>query len=251
MPFADQIGPLVVLAFTGLLVLLRFDAPRFGAAEYDDEEAEGGWRIGARRFTWYLLGFVLAVLIYQLAPRPISELHLGIGENRGGALALGLAFGILGTAVAAGFAWFRYQRFRLPEVRHYPGAIANSVGTALIDEIAFRGAVLGMLLTLGWSDELALVGQILLYGLATRLGAGHRSRWMLLISLFIAAVAGWLTIATGGIGAAILGHAITRFAIFVTTGHAGQVQPPGYEPEEVEQGLLPPEGWRVVRQGDR
>ena len=74
---------------------------------------------------------------------------------------------------------------------------------------------------------------------------------MLVLSLGVAVVAGFLTIATGGIGAAILGHAITRVAIFICTGHAGQVRPPGEEPEEEEAERLPPAGWRVVGDGDR
>ncbi len=46
---------------------------------------------------------------------------------------------------------------------------------------------------------------------------------MLLISIGIGVIAGVLVIETGGIGAAMLGHAVTRFAIFLATGHAGQV----------------------------
>ena len=47
---------------------------------------------------------------------------------------------------------------------------------------------------------------------------------MLLLTLGIGLVGGWLTVATGGIAAAFLGHAITRFAVFLCTGHAGQTQ---------------------------
>ena len=37
----------------------------------------------------------------------------------------------------------------------------------------------------------------------------------------IGLASGWLTVITGGIGAAFIGHSITRVAIFLTTGHAG------------------------------
>ena len=42
-----------------------------------------------------------------------------------------------------GVALYRYRRLRFPDVWSYPGALLNSVITALIDEVAFRGAVLG------------------------------------------------------------------------------------------------------------
>jgi hypothetical protein len=246
-----QLRILLAVAFTGLLIVLRFDAARFGAAEYDDETAPGGWRLGVRRFTWYAIGFSLAGAIFLIHPRPLSELHLTLGQDRAEAIALGFGAGMVGTAVAIAFAWFRYGGFRLPEWRHYPGAVMNAFGTALIDEVAFRGALLGLLLVLTWPNELAIAFQAILYALATRLGAPDRSRFMLVLSLGVAVVAGFLTVATGGIGAAILGHAITRVAIFMCTGHAGLVRQPGEEPEEEEAERLPPAGWRVVRDVDR
>ena len=47
---------------------------------------------------------------------------------------------------------------------------------------------------------------------------------------------------TGGIAAAFLGHAITRFAVFLCTGHTGQIKPRGREVEEIEKRRRPPEG---------
>lgn len=242
----DTLRALVVVGFTGLLILLRLDAFSFGAAEYDDDAARGGWRASGRRLAWYVVGLAIAAAILFIAPPSLGALGLTVGGDRLGALLLGLLAGLVGTAVAAGFAWYRYRRLRLPPLALYPGAVANSIGTALIDEICFRGAVLGLLLAVGASQPVAIVGQAVLYGLATRLGAPGRSHAMLLIFLGLGLVAGFLTVATGGVAAAIVGHALTRFAIFVCTGHPGQVRPPGQEPEEAAAQRLPPEGWEVV-----
>ena len=245
-----QIRILLVVALALLLILLRFDAHRFGTAEYDDESAPGDWRDGARRLAWYAVGIGLILAIYRINPAPVGVLHLSIGDDRTRALIAGLGFGLLGILVAVTFAWLRYRRLRLPEVRHYPGAVANSIGTALIDEVAFRGALLGLLLSMDLPPVLALPFQAYAYGLATRLGAPGRSLPMLLIFLGVGAATGWLTLMTGGIGAGFLAHAITRFAVFVCTGHAGQVLPMGLEPEEEAAEQLPPDGWEVVREGD-
>ena len=51
---------------------------------------------------------------------------------------------------------------------------------------------------------------------------------------------------TGGIAAAFLGHAVTRFAVFLCTGHAGQFLPRGREEEEIDKRRRPPDGWRVI-----
>jgi len=246
----DQLRILVAIGLTGLLVLLRLDAYRFGAAEYDDETASGGWRGASRRLAWYGTGIALAVAIWVVFPTPVTTLNLGIGTDRQESVVLGLLFGGLGTMVAVAYAWLRYRRLRWPEYRHYPGAAANALGTAFIDEVAFRGAILGITLALGWPTDIAIAFQAVLYGIATRLGAPGRSRGMLVIALGTGVVAGFLTVWTGGIGASFVAHSITRFATFVTTGHAGLVKPPGQEPEEAYAASLPPEGWEVVSEGD-
>jgi hypothetical protein len=68
----------------------------------------------------------------------------------------------------------------------------------------------------------------------------------LVLTLGMGLLGGWLTVATGGIAAAFLGHSITRFAVFLCTGHTGQTKPRGREVEEIEKRRRPPEGWRVI-----
>jgi len=244
------IRDLIFYAFAGLLVVLRFDARRFSAAEHDDEDAPGGWRLWARRLSWYGLGLLIIVVVYNIHPLPLSVLHLQLGEDRGQALLAGLALGAIGTLVAIGYGWLRFARLRYPPPERYPAGLLNSVGTALIDEAAFRGVLLGLLLAAGWPPMLAIGLQAVLYALATRLGRPGRPLGMLLLALGGAVVTGWLTVETGGIGAAFLGHALTRLAIFVATGHAGVPVRPDEEDELDEMEELLPEGLEVVPDRD-
>jgi hypothetical protein len=69
---------------------------------------------------------------------------------------------------------------------------------------------------------------------------------MLVLALLIGLAGGWVTAATGGIAAAFLGHAFTRFSVFLCTGHAGQVALRGRETEDIERRRRTPEGWRVI-----
>lgn len=237
---------LVALALTGLLILLRLDAERFGAAEYDEPVAgEAAWRAWTRRLMWYALGLGLIVAIVAVHPAPAAELGLS-GGDKGAGILLGLLLGLGGIALAVAIAWFHYRRLRLPRPSMYPGAIVNELLTAFIDEATFRGAVLGFLLVAGVDPSLAILGQAFAYTLSTRLGAPGRDPYLFLMSLVVGLVAGWATVATHGIGAAFLGHAITRVAIFLTTGHAGQPAPRGLEPEDVEKRHGAPDGWSPV-----
>ncbi|HWH24679.1 MAG TPA: CPBP family glutamic-type intramembrane protease [Candidatus Limnocylindria bacterium] len=247
-----EIEILILYALVGMLVLLRFDAGRFGAADYDDEEAPGGWRTWVRRMSWYLAGIVLIFLVFRLHDLPISELRLTIGLNFANSLVVGLIFGLLGTAVAFLYAWWRFGGLRLPPARRYPAGLVNCVGTAFLDEAVFRGIILGLTLAAGWPVELAVSFQAVLYGLVTRLGGKGRPVGMLILALAVGFVGGWLTINTGGIGAALLAHALTRVGLFIGTGHAGQLRPRAPAEEALEASdVPPPSGWAVVRDETR
>lgn len=237
---------LVALALTGLLVMLRLDAARFGAAEYDEPVAgEGRLRAWGRRVAWYALGIGMIVVIAFVHPAVTRDLLLGAGDRAGGVF-LGIVLGLAGAVQAVALAYYHYRRVRLPDPSMYPGALTNEILTAFIDEATFRGAVLGFLIYWGVDPILAILAQAFGYTLATRLGAPGRDRYMFWLSLVIGLVGGWATFATGGIAAAFLGHAITRVAVFLTTGHAGQPAPRGREIEDVEKRRRAPDGWRPV-----
>ena len=241
---------LITIGLTLLLALLRLDAERFGTAEYYEATRDGERPKIRRRISWYALGVGLALAILFIHPRPQQELFLGSGDRLGAVIG-GLAYGLAGVAFDIAFATVRYHRIRFPETWSYPGALLNSTATAFIDEATFRGALFGLLLSTGLDPTLSNIIQALLYTLTTRLGAPGRDRYLLLMALAMGLIGGWLTAATGGIAAAFLGASITRFAVFLCTGHTGQTKPRGREDEEIEKRRRTPEGWRVIGSRER
>ncbi len=235
---------LIAAGLALLLVMLRLEAVRFNAAEYDDP-VDGHAPSLRRRVAWYSIGIVLVVGIFLVHPSPQDDFALSAGD-RPKAVSYGFLYAAAGTAIALGIAFWRYRRLRFPDVWSYPGALLNAVVTALIDEVAFRGAVLGLLLMTGLEPTAANAIQAILYALTTRLGAPGRNRWMLVMAILLGLAGGWVTAITGGIAAAFIGHAATRFAVFLSTGHAGQFLPRGREVEEIEAKGRPPKGWRVI-----
>jgi hypothetical protein len=237
---------LVGLGLTLLLVMLRLEAERFGAAEYD-EPVRGRRPSILRRITWYILGVGGVILLLFVHPTAEHSLYLQVGDRSG--IILALIIGGIGVGQAVALAYLHYHRLRFPDVASYPGALANEILTAFIDEATFRGAVLGYFIAAGANPSLAILGQAVVYSLATRLGAPGRDKYMLALSLLVGLVCGWATLLTGGIGAAFFGHAITRVAVFLTTGHAGQPPARGTEIEDVEKRRRMPDGWRAVDRG--
>jgi membrane protease YdiL (CAAX protease family) len=247
--WVDPIRVLVALAITLFLVILRFEAETFGAAEYDEPTRDGRRTSLLRRVSWILVGFALVGALLLVHPNPAADLGLTLGD-RGEALVLGFAFGALGTIQAIIYAYYRYGRIRFPPAWTYPGAVLNAIGTAFLDEATFRGAVLGLLLLVGINPVTAVVVQAFLYTLATRTGAPGRGRYMFVLTLVGGLVTGWLTVASGAIGAAFLAHAVTRIAVFVCTGHAGQPALRGQEIEESWEYNRPPPGWQALDRPD-
>lgn len=229
------------MAAAAMLFLLRVDGRRFRAAEWDDDR--GDLRAWVSRLAWYLLGLALVLLVFALHPAPISQLHLDLGTDRGAAILLGIVYGAGGTVLAFLVAWSRYGRLRLPEMGRYPGAAITSLLTALIDEALFRGVVLGVLLSLDLQTWAAVLVAALIYAGTIRAAGGGRGLLMLLLTFGVGMVSGGLTVQTDGIGAGLVGLAITRFTLFLATGHRGRVRPPGFEREEMLATSLPPTGW--------
>jgi membrane protease YdiL (CAAX protease family) len=233
----------IALALLMALLLLRIQSELFCAAEYDEPDnrfGRGFWT----RLAWYGLGLAAIGGIYYAHPQPHDMLYLVLGGKRE-VLAWGLALGAVGAGLSALIALVRYGSLRLPAPRAYPGAAINSVATAVIDEATFRGVLQGLLLAIGLPTGSAIAVQTVVYALATRSAAPGRPRSMLVMAVFLGAACGWATISTEGIGAAILAHTVTSFALFVCTGHAGHVARRGEEPEEVAA-VHKPEGWTPV-----
>ena len=241
---AQTLGVFMACGIFMMLLMLRLEASRFGAAEYDEpgRSKRGFWT----RASWYVIGGTLIAALYLAHPAPREVLFLRIGR-RPDVLLLGLALAAVGVTQAAAFARLRYGYLRLPPGRAYPGAALNAVGTAVIDEATFRGAVLGALIAVGVPGWAAIAMAAIVYLLATRLSSPGHHPYMPVLAASIGLVCGWATLATGGLGAAMIAHAVTSFAVFTFTGHAGQVPLVGSEPEEIASRRRPPAGWQDAR----
>ncbi len=231
----EIVGPALLPAIAGLLFLLRLDARRFGIAE--DPAVPEPWR-RSRRVTWLVLSLALLLLAYAVYPQRITQLHLDLGPDRGAAFLGGIVLGLLGAGAAAAFAWLQLGGARIPPAEEMPAGLGRRVLLAFIDEAAFRGVILGGLIVWGIPDLAALLISALLYAAALTRTAG-RSRAVPLAAFLFSLAAGALVLATGGIGAAFLGHALAVSALWLLTG--GAVPDRGPEPE-----ALPPDGWTWV-----
>ena len=77
-------GLLIALAFTMLLVVLRFQAQLFGVAEYADYGPDGRPTTRLRRrLSWYLVGFLIILTMVWIYPGLAEDLFVGLGTRAG------------------------------------------------------------------------------------------------------------------------------------------------------------------------
>lgn len=244
----ETLRVLVSIGFGLLLIMLRLDAERFVVAEYFDEAVGGRFAILRRRLAWYGIGLALMAAVVLVHPDAESRLDLRFGDG-GQAVLAGLGYAALGAAQAAAVALLRLRRLRLPTLASRPWGLVNAAATAVIDEAAFRGIILGFLLQAGLDPWVAIVIGALVYALATRTGASGRDLYLLVLSLAVGLVGGWLTVEIGGIGAAIIGHSVTRCAVVALLGQGGAELTTAGTATPDERRTAPP-GRRVVGAGE-
>jgi len=244
------------VGFAGLMFVLRLDARRFGVAEWDTQS--GSWAAWLPRLTWYGAGLALGLMVFALHPSPVSDLNLVLAPDRGNALFLGLVYAAVGIAAAFALALLTTGRISFPSPHRYAGGALYAVGTAFYDEFLFRGLTLGALLSLGLPDWMAVGGAALIYAGAVGASAGARGMVALLVPLVIGLVGGTLVLMTAGIAAGLMGHAATRFALFLTMGQAVPDRPVAApQPADRRRAtgdsrawVIPPRGHPHGRDGD-
>jgi hypothetical protein len=211
----DELRTLLAIGLAGLLLMLRLDASRFGGAEYDRGPDDPDTGSIAMRLAWPAMAVALTGVIAVILPSGAADVGLDRSTFiSAGTIVLSLVGCGLGIGAVLLLGWLADGRWPpvLLGLRQVPAAALDAVGTALVDELAFRGVLLGLLLAGGVPALLAFLIQVLAYGLATRLGASTRTFGLLVEDLLLGAAMGVLTLLSGGVVAAIVVHAVTRFA---------------------------------------
>jgi hypothetical protein len=214
----DELRVAAAVGVVGLLLLIRFDAARFGAAEYDPGPEMDTTGALVVRAMWPILAVVLAAVLALILPGSMPILGLDVATaDAARTLGLVLAVAGLGVGLLLWLAWMADRAWPpgIAQLRLWPRAALNAIGAALVDEIVFRGVLLAILLAMGVPVWAAFLIQLLTYGLATRLGATSDTLPLLGAALVLGAVNGWLVLVTGGIVAPLIVHAVLRFAALV------------------------------------
>ena len=222
----DDVRALMAIALAGLLLLLRLDAFRFGAAEFDTEPTRDGGGSAFLRVSWPVLAVALTAGVGVLLPAGLPA--IGFGSDGAAVMIWAVCGAAIGIGAVLCVAYLRDPVW--PPRRRSPDGSArlalDAVGTAVVDELTFRGVLLGLLLLAGVPPIAAFTLQLLAYGLETRLGRSRATVALLAEALALGALMGVLVLVSGSVLAPLLAHAAIRFAALDVEGGVPPLLPP-------------------------
>jgi hypothetical protein len=210
--FQDALRLSIALGLTIFLVLLRFDADRIMRSDY--------FRY---RYPWlgpvsyYGLVILFAIGIVIILPNGRGQLFLTRADE-GEMLPLVLGFAVVGVLNGIAFAFRWYGGITPLPLSLLPSRLLGAAASAVADELQFRSIVLGLLIFAELPAGTAVIIQALLYGLAQRRLWRERQWYFLIASVILGYACGWVTVLTGSVVPAIVGHFVVIAALLAFAG---------------------------------
>jgi len=212
MSFFDSLRLAIALGLTLFLVLLRFDSERITRSDYFRYRTPWMGPV-----SYYILVIVFAIGIAFILPSGRDQLFLTGGETDEMLPIMALFVGVaLLNGVALAF--LRYGSILPLPLELLPSRVLGAAANAVSEELQFRSIVLGMLLFAGLDVGWAIAVQAIVSGLAHRRLWHDRDWYFLAASVLLGWAAGVVTVETGSIIPAIVGHFAVSMALFAFAG---------------------------------
>jgi hypothetical protein len=212
MTFFDSLRLAIALGLTLFLVLLRFDSERITRSDYFRYRTP--W-MGPVSYYILVIGFAIGIAV--ILPSGRAQLFLTGGDS-GVMLPIMALFVVVALLNAAALAFLRYGGILPLPIELLPTRVLGAAASAISEELQFRSIVLGMLLFAGVPTGWAIAVQALVYGLAHRRLWRERDWYFLAGSVLLGWAAGAVTIETGSIIPAIVGHFAVTMSFFAFAG---------------------------------
>jgi hypothetical protein len=215
MSFFDSLRLAIALGLTLFLVLLRFDSERITRSDYFRYRTPWMGPV-----SYYILVIAFAIGIAIILPSGRAQLFL-TGGDTDEMLPFMLLFVTVAILNAIALAFLRFGGIVPLPLELLPSRVLGAFANAVSEELQFRSIVLGMLLfadfggsNAGW----AIAAQALIYGLAHRRLWRDRDWYFLAGSVLLGWAAGVVTVETGSIIPAIVGHFAVTMSLFAFAG---------------------------------
>jgi hypothetical protein len=210
--FFDSLRLAIAVGLTIFMVLLRFDSERIIRSDYFRYRTPWMGPV-----SYYILVIGFAVGIALILPSGREQLFM-TGGATDEMLPIMLVFVLVALLNAAALAFLRFGSILPLPLELLPSRVLGAASNAISEELQFRSVVLGMLLFAGVPAGWAIAIQALLYGFAHRRLWRDRDWYFLLGSVLLGWAAGVVTVETGSVIPAVVGHFAVTMSLFAFAG---------------------------------
>jgi len=210
--FGDSLRLAIAIGMTVFMVVLRFDQERIMRSDYFRSRS---WWMGPVSYYGLVLIFTAGIII--ILPRGMASLFL-VGGELGDLLPAMLIFAVVGIANGAALAMVRFRALLPLPLEMLPSRALAAGLNAVAEELQFRAVILGLMLVGGLNPGVAVALQAVLFGAAHRRVWRERDWYFVAGSVLLGYACGLVTINTGSVIPAMVGHFAVTMGIYAFAG---------------------------------
>jgi hypothetical protein len=210
--FGDSLRLAIAIGMTVFMVVLRFDQERIMRSDYFRSRSR--W-MGPLSYYGLVLIFTAGIIL--ILPRGRASLFL-VGAEPADVLPAMVAFGVVGALNGMALALVRFRSLVPLPLEMLPNRTLGAALNAVAEELQFRSVILGLMLVGGLTFEVAVALQAILFGAAHRRVWRERDWYFVIGSVLLGYACGLVTVNTGSVIPAMVGHFAITMGIFAFAG---------------------------------
>ena len=210
--FGDSLRQAIAIGMTVFMVVLRFDQERIMRSDYFRSRSR--W---AGPLSYYGLVLLFTAGIILILPSGRATLFL-VGGDVSEIFPAMLLFAVVGILNGAALALLRFRALVPLPLEMLPSRSLGAGLNAVAEELQFRSVILGLMIAGGLDPGLAVALQAVLFGLAHRRVWRERDWYFVAVAFLLGYACGMVTINTGTVIPAMVGHFAVTMGIFAFAG---------------------------------
>ena len=210
--FGDSLRLAIAIGMTVFMVVLRFDQERIMRSDYFRSRS---WWMGPLSYYGLVLIFTAGIIL--ILPRGRASLFL-VGGDVGELLPAMVIFAVVGIANGAALAVVRFRALLPLPLEMLPSRALAAGLNAVAEELQFRAVILGLMLVGGLNPGVAVALQAVIFGAAHRRVWRERDWYFVAGSVLLGYACGLVTVNTGTVIPAMVGHFAVTTALFAFAG---------------------------------
>ncbi len=210
--FGDALRQAIAIGMTVFMVVLRFDQERIMRSDYFQSRSR--W-MGPLSYYGLVLLFTAGIIL--ILPSGRASLFL-VGGDVSEIFPAMLLFAVVGILNGAALALLRFRALIPLPLEMLPSRSLAAGLNAVAEELQFRSVILGLMIAGGLDPGLAVALQAVLFGLAHRRVWRERDWYFVAVAFLLGYACGMVTINTGTVIPAMVGHFAVTMGIFAFAG---------------------------------